>query len=138
MLDLDALMNLVVSEFRNRRVVIPLPHDEVERIRTTRNISDGDFFDLFARRVAHEYEAGRLVFEVADVAMNSLYGYVTNHYDVILPSYALEVFVAFDDGEHHHHDDPAGTDPEEKYTKPQIHSIVVRDRILGTTGESAS
>ncbi len=92
------------------------------------------FCDQFSRYIAHHYHAGQLDFSVADTAMNALHAYVGNTYDVRLPSYAWEVFMAFDDGEHYHAHDLAGTDPEVKYTRAQIASLVIRESVLGWSG----
>jgi hypothetical protein len=49
---------------------------------------------------------------------------------VSLPSYAADVYHAFDEGEYRHESDGTDVDPEEKYTRPAIQSIVVRDQVL--------
>lgn len=86
-----------------------------------------DFCDAFSRRVAHEYAAGRLSFEVADAAVNRLYFYGFHGEGNVFPEYSWDVYLAFDDGEWHRPGDPDTTDPELKYTRPQIIEIVARD-----------
>jgi hypothetical protein len=129
---LSGLNQLIHFAFNAFAEGIPvLPHEEVESIRNALALSPSAFFDLFARRVAHEYDSERLSFEVSDCAMNSLSAYCLSRYDVDLPCYAQEVYFAFDQGEFRHQGDNESVDPEAKYTRPSIRSLVVRDRILG-------
>lgn len=128
--ELDELIKLAEIECSRRSVIAPLPRAAVERLRSGEELSPMDFCDSFARRVAHEYAENNLSFSTADAAMNALHVYVSNEFDVRLPSYAWEVFLAFDEGEYRHAGDPEGIDPEQKYTRPAISSIVVRDQIL--------
>ncbi len=132
---MSALDDLILSGFgacSKTGGIPPLRHDEVERFMAESSLSPGQFFDAFARRVAHQYWSEKLAFEIADAAMNSLHSYALGQYDVRLPGYAWEVFLAFDQGEFHHREDDDSVCPEEKYTKTEIHSIVIRDQILGT------
>lgn len=92
-------------------------------------VSREAFCDIFSRRVAHEYAAGRLSFDVADAAMNRLWAYAYLGDEAFIPAYAREVFEAFDEGEFHHACDPPGTDPEQKYTRPLILELVARVRL---------
>ena len=135
---MSRLDDLIRFAYNNFSGGIPrLPHVEVERVRATMNLSPGAFFDCFARRVAHEYFAENITFEVADCAMNSVDAYCLAQYDVTLPSYARDVYYAFDQGEFKHPKDGASVDPEVKYTKSEIQAIVVRDHVLGAHSESA-
>jgi hypothetical protein len=127
--DLDQLIHFAFDGFAEGIPV--LPHEEVERVRNTLALSPGALFDLFARRIAHEYDSERLSFEVSDCAMNSLSAYCLSQYDVDLPCYAQEVYFAFDQGEFRHQGDNESVDPEATYTRPRIRSLVVRDQILG-------
>jgi hypothetical protein len=126
---LDQLIHLAFDGFAAGIPV--LPHQDVESVRNALALSPNAFFDLFARRIAHEYDSERLSFEVADCAMNSLSAYCLSQYDVDLPCFAQEVYCAFDQGEFRHQDDDESVDPETKYTRPTIRSLVIRDRILG-------
>ena len=128
--ELDVLIQNCAKEEEGRTGIRSLRHDELERVRVVGNVSASDFLDEFARRVAHEYHDGRLSFEVADASMNALNAYVLHQYDVTLPSYAEDVYDAFDAGEYQHGGDDFAVDPEEKYTRPMIASLVIRDRIL--------
>jgi hypothetical protein len=85
-----------------------------------------EFCDAFSRRIALEYAAGRMRFEVADAAMNRLGEYAFLGDETFIPPYSREVFEAFDAGEYFHSEDPPGTDPEEKHTRPWILEIVGR------------
>lgn len=130
MSELDVLIAFAFGEFQRRDRIPPLAHEDVERFRASQGLSPGEFLDCFAKRVAYEYAADNLKFEVADAAMNSLYAYALQQYEVRLPSFAWEVFLAFDDGEFSHREDDAAVDPEAQYTRPAIQAIVARDRIL--------
>ena len=132
---LDALIRFGYDNFSSG--VPALPHFEVEEFRARANLSPGAFFDCFARRVAHDYFAAKMSFEVADIAMTSLNSYCLFQYDVSLPSYAQDVYVAFDQGEFKHTEDDASVDPEMKYTRPEIQALAIRDQILGLKVESA-
>jgi len=127
----DELIRASESIFLERHGIAPFADVTVKEICASARLSITEFCDAFARHVAHEYWLGNLSFRGADVAMGALYGYVMDTYHVRLPSYAWEVYSAFDDGEYSHRDDPDGTDPEEKYTKRAIESLVTRDKILG-------
>jgi hypothetical protein len=131
MSELDHLIRFASDARAETRGIPPLPHEAVVGFMARNSLSASQFLDAFARRVAHEYWDGILDFDTADAAMNSLHAYTTHQYDVRLPGYAWEVFLAFDQGEFHHREDDASVCPEEKYTKPEIRSIVARDQILG-------
>jgi hypothetical protein len=91
-------------------------------------MSREEFCDIFSERVAHEYAADRIPFDVADAAMNRLFAFAYLGDEDFLPPFSREVFEAFDDGEYRHSDDPPDTDPVQKYTRPQILEIVSRGR----------
>jgi hypothetical protein len=82
------------------------------------------FCNAFSRRVAEEYAAGRLSFEAADAAMNRLWEYAGIGEEHFIPPFSERVFEAFDAGEYYHSEDPPGTDPEQKYTRPWIEELV--------------
>ena len=131
MSNLDQLIHYAYEGFSQTAGIPELPQEAFETVRRALTMEVGDFMDHFARRVAHQYFASNLSYEVADCALNSLSMYCLSHYDVNLPSYADDVYHAFDQGEYVHANDEAGTDPEIKYTKPAIFALVTRDRILG-------
>ena len=137
MSDLDQLIQFAHATFSEAGGIPLLPHDAFETTRRAFGMTVSDFLDHFARRVAHQYFEGDLTFEVADCALNSLSSYCLSQHEVMLPSYANDVYRAFDQGEFIHAGDEVGIDPEVKYTTPQIRAIVVRDRILGAFVETA-
>lgn len=85
------------------------------------------FCDLFCKRVAHEFAADRLTFEIGDRAMNRLYSFAGRNAGGNIPSYTWDVYLAFDAGEYIRREDPADVDPAEKYTRPYVLEIVARD-----------
>jgi hypothetical protein len=89
-------------------------------------MSREQFCDAFSHRIAHEYAAERMSFDTADAAMNRLLEFAFLGDDVFIPPYSREVFEAFDEGEYLHHNDPPGTDSEQKYTRPWVLEIVAR------------
>ncbi|WP_057262513.1 hypothetical protein [Duganella sp. Root1480D1] len=131
MSSLVQLIHFAHEAFSKSGGIPPLHHDAFEAVRCAAGMTVSDFMDHFARCVAHRYHDGELEYEVADCALNSLNSYCLSQHQVMLPSYANDVYLAFDQGEYMHADDDVGTDPEAKYTKPQIQAIVTRDRILG-------
>ena len=86
-----------------------------------------EFCDLFSKRVAHEFAADRLTFEIGDAAMNRLYSFAGRSSGGNIPSYTWDVFLAFDAGEYFRREDPEDVDPVEKYTRPDVLEIVARD-----------
>ena len=59
-----------------------------------------------ARRIADGYLTGTYSWEFGDQAMNNLYAAAYVSEDIGLPKYAMEVFLAFDEGEYKHKDSP--------------------------------
>ena len=62
--------------------------------------------DDLARHVAEGYLTGTYSWEFGDQAMNHLYQAAYVSEDICLPKYAMEVFLAFDEGEYKHEDYP--------------------------------
>jgi hypothetical protein len=62
--------------------------------------------DDLARHVAEGYLTGTYSWEFGDQAMNHLYQAAYVSEDIGLPKYAMEVFLAFDEGEYKHKDSP--------------------------------
>jgi hypothetical protein len=90
-------------------------------------ITREDFADTVARIVATRYHSREIDFSFSDGVMNCLYGFITERGDLPMPPYSQSVFLAFDEGEYHHGGDPAGSDPEDLYTRPAIAEIVASD-----------
>ena len=115
---IDAII-VACSKTKNFNEVLPIsgvrpeePHQE--------------FCLQFAERVARRYLHRDIEFELADAAMNWLhaYCYVAENCAGEMPPLALEIYDAFDSGEYYHNNDDRTEDPELKYTRPQIRSIV--------------
>lgn len=102
----------------------PIVESEVDAIRRETGWSRERFCDEFARDVAHGYAAGRLCFTAANAAMKRLYAFGYGNSRRMLPAFSWDVYQAFDDGEYRHCGDPDDVDPELKYTRPQILSLV--------------
>ena len=126
--ELDELIKFGETEFRRLRGIPPLPQAVVEKLCIELRLSPEEFCDTFSRRVAREYAVGNLPFEIADAAMNALEGYAQFVLDADLPPYSWEVYLAFDQGEFHHPEDQRSVDPEQKYTRPAILSILERQQ----------
>jgi hypothetical protein len=63
-------------------------------------------FNDLARRIADGYLTGTYSWEFGDQAMNNLYAAAYVSEDIGLPKYAMEVFLAFDEGEYKHKGSP--------------------------------
>jgi hypothetical protein len=85
--------------------------------------------DQLACYVARQYDSGALSFEDADSIMNAAFGVGVSEdfwrdHDRIVPPMTFEVYLAFDAGEYHHHDDEKDIDPESQYTKKLIRQFL--------------
>ncbi|HET7844161.1 MAG TPA: hypothetical protein VFL14_08425 [Xanthomonadales bacterium] len=89
--------------------------------------SHADFYDAFARHVAVEFIENRMPYEAADAAMSHLFVFACVEGEGDLPTYAREVFEAFDLGDYIHAGDPSGTNSERKYTRPRIRRLLEPD-----------
>jgi hypothetical protein len=79
--------------------------------------------DRLSLHLAARYHAESLNFETADRVANRIWGLLHNSKpisELVFPDITLEIYEAFDAGEYYHRDDPPGTDPEIKYTRPLI------------------
>jgi hypothetical protein len=108
----------------------PLSDERVKSYCAKHELTIYDFCQLFARRVASQYLSGILDFTTADVAMNSIENYVLGTYEVTLPSFAYDVYLAFDQGEYRHKGDADTVDSAEKYTKPRLQALFTLERVL--------
>jgi hypothetical protein len=104
-----------------------LPYELLRQVACETGRSAPDLLDTLSRFVASEYFAGRMSFERADTIMNTLWTICVSldfceDYDI--PEVTTMVYLAFDAGEYHRQDDPPGTDPELKYTKPLIAELL--------------
>jgi|SRR5579859_6754224 len=71
-----------------------------------------DLYTAFAQDVAKKYAEGVYSWSYGDAAMNNLFRYAYPATNTCLPKFAFKVFIAFDDGEYIHAEDPKGFDPE--------------------------
>jgi hypothetical protein len=81
-----------------------------------------DALDALALAVAQRYMKGHLGFEIADAVMNDLFAHSCELREI--PKLMYSIYEVFDDGEYLHREDPPGTDPEAKYTRPQLARIL--------------
>jgi len=80
----------------------PIDLAEMETVAHDLNLPVPDVLDLFARTVATCYLHGDYTYEVADMAMNQLFGFAYDTTDLGLSDLAWEIFIAFDEGEYLH------------------------------------
>lgn len=86
------------------------------------------FCYLFAKVVALEFVHGEMSYANGDLAMNRLIGIM----DIDLRGFPLDVYLAFDEGEYAHDQDPRGTISWQKYTLPAVMDALAREALLPT------
>jgi hypothetical protein len=69
-----------------------------------RSISLDALLDEVARHIAESYLGAKYTWDYADKAMNNLYNAAYVLDDFCLPNYAMQVYLAFDEGEYKHMD----------------------------------
>ncbi|MCF6456742.1 hypothetical protein, partial [Pseudoalteromonas sp. MMG024] len=92
----------------------------------------GDLIALvnsFSLNIAKLYMKNEIKFELADGAMNYIFGFMTddifmNFSGNYIPSPAIDIYDAFDAGEYHHSGDSDDICPIEKYTKPHLIEVL--------------
>jgi hypothetical protein len=90
------------------------------------------FCTEYALHIAKAFLSGRLGFDAADAAMNSLFTYSYTSADRGMPETAWDVFNAFDQGEYRKEADPAGSDPTELHTRPMlVEALAKHARVVG-------
>jgi hypothetical protein len=104
----------------------PLTDADVEAACGYLALTRSALFDAISRRVVEGYSSSELDFGFCDGVMNHLYGMLMTR-DEPVPDYTYSVFLAFDEGEYQHRDDPEDSSPEELYTKPMIAEILASD-----------
>ena len=90
-------------------------------------LTRGELFDAISRRIARGYSSGEFSFGFCDAVMNHVYSFMLLKHDMAPPDFSYSVFLAFDEGEYQHRDDPEDSSPEELYTKPMIAEILASD-----------
>ncbi|TMO62501.1 hypothetical protein [Pseudoalteromonas aurantia] len=88
-----------------------------------------DFVNSFSLNIAKLYMKNEIEFELADGAMNYIFGFMTddifmNFSSNYIPSPAIDIYDAFDAGEYQHSGDSDDTCPIEKYTKPHLIEVL--------------
>jgi hypothetical protein len=103
---------------------------EVDAACETLGVSESDFIEALAMRVAERYAVREMSFDRADALMNGVHSYYLLKYDGMLPGIADDIYLAFDAGEYYRGADGREIDPSEKYTRPEIEAILsaVRNR----------
>jgi hypothetical protein len=100
----------------------PVGSAEIDRICQLSRSTRPHVYDLIAAYIAREFTSGRLRFDDADAVANFLW----TESAFCLSGFAKDVFLAFDDGEFLPRGDSTGTDPVEKYTRPQLLDLLAR------------
>ena len=98
----------------------PLTLDDIDQYAASMSISREQFYEAALLYVADAFHRGAIAFDTGDAVANTLWG-ISNF---TLEGRARAVFLAFDDGEYHHQRDPAGSDPVQLYTRPQIEAVL--------------
>ena len=75
--------------------------DEASKASSGLCLTLSQFCDAYAKEVADGYLVGRYTWTEGDVAMNSLWGYISHSLmkDIPIPDFSFGVFLAFDSGE---------------------------------------
>jgi hypothetical protein len=114
--DLRQLVDLTIKD----QIGNPLWPDGFEPFCAAHGMSKSQFCDAFAKLVAVEFANGEMSYSDADLAMNQLFGIL----DVENPSFAWDVYLAFDSGEYYREEDPETTIPWQKYTLPAVMELL--------------
>jgi hypothetical protein len=107
-----------IAASRDRSLVF----EDVRALVLTYPGTQTEALEEIALEVAGLYAARQLDFAAADALANSMFAYAAQH--DCLGDILHSVFLAFDAGEFVPRTDPGGTDPEAKYTRPQIAKII--------------
>lgn len=99
-----------------------LTEQEVIRWSAVTGLDRSTLYDRIALFLARGFHSGELRFEFCDQIVNDIHGVITLA-DECRPELFWEAYLAFDDGEYYHSNNP-DADPIEFYTKPQIARIV--------------
>lgn len=121
----DDLIKLVKSCFDNN-VYTGLNNKIVDEFCDKNNLTQEQFYDIFAKHIALEFAKGEMSYSDGDVAMNDLASFA----EINITPLALEIYLIFDAGEYHRSSDPAGTIPWQKYTLPNIMHILLEEGLL--------
>lgn len=133
---------MALTSERNKFMSRLLPRDKLEELTVQADAESLMLSDLAATRekfsvtpqdvlnelsllIAEDYLLGTLTYEFCDSVMNGIINAIvevamTN----AMPQPAFSLYQAFDAGEWIRSDDPPGTDPSEKYTRPAVQEIL--------------
>jgi len=95
---------------------------DVQRWSTSLGVSRATLFDLIALHLARGFHASELTFAFCDAVVNDLHGMIT-FANEDRPDLFWRVFLAFDEGEFHHHSN-RDEDPKEVHTRPMTRRII--------------
>jgi hypothetical protein len=104
-----------------------LTEDDLQRWSSELAIPRSELYDRIAMFLAEGFHRSELGFEFCDSIKNDLHGVITLA-DEERPELFWSVYLAFDEGEYYHGNNPE-EDPVEAYTRPQIADIL--QRLLG-------
>jgi hypothetical protein len=107
-------------------------YELLRRVAERTSRSPPDVLDDVSYVIASEYAADRMSFEQADIAMNALWALSLSRefgaeHDHTIPGLTTMIYLAFDAGEYRRRTDPPDTDPQAKYTKPDIIEILAEN-----------
>ena len=86
------------------------------------NVSASELYDLIAEKLARDFHASKIDFDLCDTIVNDVYALIM-HTKGRLPDLFNSVYKAFDEGEYDH-GGANDEDPIEAYTQPMIAKIV--------------
>jgi len=121
--DLRKLIDRCIRGLEN-----PLRDGEHKSFCARYGIDEDRFCYLFAKIVALEFALGGMSYADGDHAMNRLIGIM----DIDLRGFPLDVYLAFDEGEYAHDQDPRGTISWQKYTLPAVMDALSSEALLPT------
>jgi hypothetical protein len=98
----------------------------LEKLRATEGWSVDRICNELAWLIAVKFLEDKMPYEVADTALNWVRGYSFLTDSSSLPEPCSEIYLAFDQGEYSHPNDPADLDPVETYTRPLLKEIEAR------------
>ncbi len=101
--------------------------DDIVRWSIDLRLSPAALLDRLAAYLVEGFHRGALDYDYCDVVANIL------HFPILDlcagDSFAWDTYLAFDDGEHHHHG--TSQDPVEDYTRPQVAALFARLQARG-------
>ena len=118
---------VTIDDLMHKAAGAPFMAADIDAACAEHSLTLGELFDAISRRIARGYVSGEFPFGFCDGVMNHLYSFMLLNHDMAPPEYSYSVFLAFDEVEYQHRDDPEGSSPEELYTKPMIAEILASD-----------